>query len=174
METCRRSTTRTPSSSACSTSGLRATITRATPGVGDCTVTIPPPNVTGVLHMGHAMDDTIQDAIIRYEPHARRFHALGAGHRPCGHRHADQGGQEACRDGRLSPRDRTREVPRGVLGLDATSTAGIIVEQIKRMGCSIDFSDEHFTMDADYARAVRKVFCDWYHDGPDLSRASAS
>ena len=36
------------------------------PGVGDCTVTIPPPNVTGVLHMGHAMDDTIQDTIIRF------------------------------------------------------------------------------------------------------------
>ena len=42
---------------------------------------------------------------------------------------------------------------------------GHIVEQIKRMGCSIDFSDPHFTMDADYATAVRKVFCDWYHDG---------
>ena len=38
---------------------------RRNPGVGDCTVTIPPPNVTGVLHMGHALDDTIQDTIIR-------------------------------------------------------------------------------------------------------------
>ena len=36
------------------------------PGRGDCAVTIPPPNVTGVLHMGHAMDDTIQDTIIRF------------------------------------------------------------------------------------------------------------
>ena len=35
------------------------------PGVGDCTVTIPPPNVTGILHMGHATDDSIQDAIVR-------------------------------------------------------------------------------------------------------------
>ena len=35
-------------------------------GVGDCTVVIPPPNVTGVLHMGHAMDDTIQDAFVRF------------------------------------------------------------------------------------------------------------
>ena len=35
-------------------------------GVGDCTVVIPPPNVTGILHMGHAMDDSIQDAIVRY------------------------------------------------------------------------------------------------------------
>ncbi|MEE8720983.1 MAG: class I tRNA ligase family protein, partial [Coriobacteriales bacterium] len=35
------------------------------PGAGDCTVVIPPPNVTGMLHMGHALDDTIQDAIVR-------------------------------------------------------------------------------------------------------------
>ena len=42
---------------------------------------------------------------------------------------------------------------------------GIIVEQIKRMGCSVDFDNERFTMDEDYAQAVRKVFCDWYHDG---------
>ena len=39
---------------------------RRSPGVGDCTITIPPPNVTGVLHMGHALDDTIQDTIVRF------------------------------------------------------------------------------------------------------------
>ena len=64
------------------------------PGVGDCTVTIPPPNVTGVLHMGHAMDDTIQDTIIRFNRKARR-----AGHFPS--------------------RARSREVHRRLLGLDA-------------------------------------------------------
>ncbi len=42
---------------------------------------------------------------------------------------------------------------------------GIIQQQIRRMGCSIDFEDERFTMDPDYAEAVRRVFCDWYHDG---------
>ena len=42
---------------------------------------------------------------------------------------------------------------------------GIITSQIKRMGCSIDFDDEKFTMDENYEAAVRKVFCDWYHDG---------
>ncbi|MBS7406363.1 MAG: class I tRNA ligase family protein, partial [Coriobacteriales bacterium] len=41
---------------------------------------------------------------------------------------------------------------------------GIIVEQIKRMGCSVDFDDEQFTMSPEYAKAVRKVFVDWYHD----------
>ena len=46
---------------------------RRSAGVGDCTVTIPPPNVTGVLHMGHAMDDSIQDTIIRYSRQIIRF-----------------------------------------------------------------------------------------------------
>ena len=39
---------------------------RRSKGVGDCTVVIPPPNVTGILHMGHALDDSIQDSFIRY------------------------------------------------------------------------------------------------------------
>ena len=64
------------------------------PGAGDCTVVIPPPNVTGKLHMGHALDDSIQDAIVR-QARMRGLHALDLRHRPCRHRHADQGGQEA-------------------------------------------------------------------------------
>ena len=66
--------------------------------------TIPPPNVTGKLHMGHALDDTIQDT---YHPHDTRMRGvsdpLDLGHRPCGHRHADQGGQEARVRGNLPP-----------------------------------------------------------------------
>ena len=60
-------------------------------GVGDCTVVIPPPNVTGILHMGHAMDDSIQDTYVRdgrlhpghlraLRSHARSLHALDPGH----------------------------------------------------------------------------------------------
>ena len=45
---------------------LEAGAFRRSKGVGDCTVVIPPPNVTGVLHMGHAMDDTIQDTFVRF------------------------------------------------------------------------------------------------------------
>ena len=133
-------------------------------GNEDCTVVIPPPNVTGVLHMGHAMDDTIQDTYIRYSRMRGKStrwilgtdHAGIATQTKVDKKLKDEGVSrleigrekflEACQDWR-------REY------------GGIIVEQIKRMGCSIDFEDEKFTMSDEYAKAVRKVFCDWYHDG---------
>ena len=133
-------------------------------GEGDRTVVIPPPNVTGVLHMGHALDDTIQDTYIRYSPHARLFDALDSGHRPCGHRHADEGRQEAQGRGYLTVCEIGREKFLDECQKWRDEYGGIIVEQIKRMGCSVDFDDEKFTMSPEYAKAVRKVFCDWYHD----------
>ena len=75
-------------------------------GVGDCTVVIPPPNVTGILHMGHAMDDSIQDTYVRYSRMRGRSTRWIPRHRPRGHRHADQGRQEAQERGRLPPGDR--------------------------------------------------------------------
>ena len=133
-------------------------------GVGDCTVTIPPPNVTGVLHMGHALDDTIQDTIIRTS------RMRGASTRwVLGTDHAGIATQTKVDKKLASEGISRREIGRDKF-VDACwdwthEYGGHIVEQIKRMGCSVDFSDPHFTMDADYARAVRKVFCDWYHDG---------
>lgn len=133
-------------------------------GVGDCTVVIPPPNVTGMLHMGHAMDDTIQDTLIRFNRMrgvSTRW-ILGTDHAGIAtqtkvDKHLKEQGIsrleigrerfiDACQDWRLE-------------------YGGIIVSQIKRMGCSVDFDDEKFTMSPEYAKAVRKVFCDWYHDG---------
>ena len=137
---------------------------RRNPGVGDCTVTIPPPNVTGVLHMGHAMDDTIQDAIIRMN----RMRGIST-RWVLGTDHAGIATQTKVDKKLASEGISRREIGREKF-LEACwdwthEYGGHILEQIKRMGCSIDFSDPHFTMDADYARAVRKVFCDWYHDG---------
>jgi valyl-tRNA synthetase len=133
-------------------------------GVGDCTVTIPPPNVTGVLHMGHALDDTIQDTIIR----TSRMRGVST-RWVLGTDHAGIATQTKV-DKKLA----SEGISRREIGRDKFVEAcwdwtheygGHILEQIKRMGCSVDFSDPHFTMDPDYARAVRKVFCDWYHDG---------
>jgi valyl-tRNA synthetase len=134
------------------------------PGVGDCTVVIPPPNVTGMLHMGHALDDTIQDTIVR---HARM---QGKSTRwILGTDHAGIATQT-----RVDKKLKSEGISRLEIGREKFVDAcwdwtreygGIIVNQIKRMGCSVDFSDPKFTMDPDYARAVRKVFCDWYHDG---------
>ena len=137
---------------------------RRNPGVGDCTVTIPPPNVTGKLHMGHALDDTIQDTIIRMN----RMRGVST-RWILGTDHAGIATQTKVDKKLASEGISRREIGREKF-VDACwdwthEYGGRIVEQIKRMGCSIDFSDPHFTMDADYATAVRKVFCDWYHDG---------
>ena len=136
---------------------------RRNPGVGDCTVTIPPPNVTGVLHMGHAMDDTIQDTFVRFN----RMRGIST-RWILGTDHAGIATQTKV-DKKLAAQGISRREIGREKFIDACwdwthEYGGHIVEQVKRMGCSVDFSDPHFTMDEDYAKAVRKVFCDWYHD----------
>ncbi|MBQ9022210.1 MAG: valine--tRNA ligase [Eggerthellaceae bacterium] len=133
-------------------------------GTGDCTVVIPPPNVTGMLHMGHALDDTIQDTFVRFN----RMRGVST-RWILGTDHAGIATQT-----KVDKRLKEQGIDRRAIGREKFLEAcwdwthefgGIIVEQIKRMGCSVDFADEKFTMDPDYANAVRKVFCDWYHDG---------
>lgn len=131
---------------------------------GDCTIVIPPPNVTGMLHMGHALDDTIQDTIVRF------WRMRGVSTRwILGTDHAGIATQT-----KVDKKLKSEGVSRLEMGREKFLEAcwdwtheygGIIVEQIKRMGCSVDFDNAKFTMDPEYARAVRKVFCDWYHDG---------
>ncbi len=133
-------------------------------GNEDCTVVIPPPNVTGVLHMGHAMDDTIQDTYIRFSRMRGKSTRWILG--------TDHAG--IATQTKVDKKLKEEGISRLEIGREKFLEAcqdwrreygGIIVEQIKRMGCSIDFDDEKFTMSDEYAKAVRKVFCDWYHDG---------
>lgn len=133
-------------------------------GVGDCTVVIPPPNVTGVLHMGHALDDTIQDAFIRYNRMAGRSTRWIVG--------LDHAGIST--QTKVDKRLKEQGISRLEMGREKFVEAcwdwtreygGTIVKQIKRMGCSCDFADQQFTMSPEFSHAVRKVFCDWYHDG---------
>ncbi len=137
---------------------------RRSKGTGDCTVVIPPPNVTGILHMGHAMDDTIQDTYIRYSRMRGRSTRWILG--------TDHAG--IATQTKVDKKLKEEGVSRLELGRDKFLDAcwdwtdeygGIIVEQIKRMGCSIDYEDEKFTMSPEFSKAVRKVFVDWYHDG---------
>jgi len=137
---------------------------RRSEGKDDCTVVIPPPNVTGVLHMGHAMDDTIQDTIVRYNRMRGRSTRWILG--------TDHAG--IATQTKVDKKLKEEGISRLEIGREKFLEAcwdwrreygGIIVDQIKRMGCSIDFEDEKFTMSPEYAKAVRKVFCDWYHDG---------
>ena len=140
-----------------------------TPGFGKngadtYTVVIPPPNVTGMLHMGHALNDTIQDTCVR--------HARMQGYQTrwiLGTDHAGIATQTKV-DKKLASEGISRlEIGREKF-LEACwdwrkDYGNTIVKQIAGMGCSCDYSDEKFTMSPDYAKAVRKVFCDWYHDG---------
>ncbi|MEF2655471.1 MAG: valine--tRNA ligase [Eggerthellaceae bacterium] len=139
-----------------------------TPGFGKngasaYTVVIPPPNVTGMLHMGHALNDTIQDTCVR--------HARMQGYKTrwiLGTDHAGIATQTKV-DKKLASEGISRlEIGREKF-LDACwdwreEYGNTIVSQIAGMGCSCDFDDEKFTMSPEYAYAVRKVFCDWYHD----------
>ncbi|MBY4797929.1 valine--tRNA ligase [Collinsella sp. AGMB00827] len=142
---------------------LDADLYRRRPGKGDCTITIPPPNVTGRLHMGHATDDTIQDALVRMA----RMRGLST-RWVLGTDHAGIATQT-----KVDKQLKESGVNRLEIGRERFLKAcwdwtheygGMIVEQIKRMGCSIDFANERFTMDDDYAAAVRKVFVSWYRD----------
>ena len=133
-------------------------------GVGDCTVTIPPPNVTGILHMGHAMDDTIQDTFVRYSRMRGRSTRWILGTDHAGIATQTKVDKKLKGEG-ISRLDIGREKFLDACWDWTREYGGTIVSQIKRMGCSIDFDDEKFTMSPEFSRAVRKVFVDWYHDG---------
>lgn len=134
------------------------------PIVQDCTVVIPPPNVTGVLHMGHALDDTIQDTFVRFN------RMLGKSVRwIMGLDHAGISTQA-----KVDKKLKAEGISRLEIGREKFVEAcwdwtreygGTIVRQMKRMGASCDYSDQRFTMDKEFSYAVRKVFCDWYHAG---------
>lgn len=141
---------------------------RRTPGFGKhandpYTVVIPPPNITGMLHMGHALDDTIQDACIR-RARMRGFQTRWI----LGTDHAGIATQTKV-DKKLAEQGISRlEIGREKF-IEAcyewrAEYGTTIVEQIKSMGCSCDYSEEHFTLDPDYIEAVRRLFVDWYHD----------
>ncbi|MDO5042943.1 MAG: valine--tRNA ligase [Slackia sp.] len=136
---------------------------KRTKGVGDCTVTIPPPNVTGKLHMGHAMDDTIQDTFVRFMRMRGRSTRWILGTDHAGIATQTKVDKKLAAEG-ISRREIGREKFIEACWDWTHEYGGHIVEQVKRMGCSVDFSDPHFTMDDDYAKAVRKTFVDWYHD----------
>ena len=124
------------------------------PGKGDRTVVIPPPNVTGMLHMGHALDDTIQDTYIRYSRmrgYSTRW-IVGTDHAGIATQtKVDKKLKEQGIDRRAIGREKFLEACQEW----KEEYGGIIVEQIKRMGCSVDFDDEQFTMSPEYAKALR-------------------
>ncbi|MEJ7891696.1 MAG: valine--tRNA ligase [Solirubrobacteraceae bacterium] len=127
-------------------------------------IAIPPPNVTGALHMGHALNGSVQDTLIRY-------------HRMLGRRtkwilgtdHAGIATQTQVERLLLSENTSRAELGREKF-VERTwewraQYGGQIIEQFKRLGATLDYDDERFTLDDNYVRAVLKVFVDLYEKG---------
>ena len=129
------------------------------------TIVIPPPNVTGSLHMGHALNNTLQDVLCRFE----RMRGRDVLWQP-GTDHAGIATQMVV-ERQLAERKEPsrRDLGRGkflerVWQWKAES-GGVIVNQLKRLGASCDWSRERFTMDEGLSRAVAKVFVELHRDG---------
>ncbi len=127
-------------------------------------IVIPPPNVTGSLHMGHALNNTLQDILIRYH----RMNGYNTLWMP-GMDHAGIATQNVV-ERQLAAEGSRRED----LGRDKfvervwtwkEHSGGVIINQLKRLGCSCDWDRERFTMDEGLSRAVKEVFVRLYEEG---------
>ena len=125
---------------------------------------IPPPNVTGSLHIGHALDHTFMDALIRRRRMQGYEHAVAARHGPRGHRHPERGRAGAAKEG-LSRHDLGREAFVERVWQWKAESGGKILGQMRRLGDSVDWSRERFTMDEGLSRAVQTIFKRLYDDG---------
>lgn len=128
------------------------------------TIVIPPPNVTGVLHMGHMLNNTIQDVLIR----RARLKGLNACWVP-GTDHASIATEAKVvaklKEAGINKSDLTREEFLGHAWEWTHKHGGIILEQLKKLGCSCDWERTKFTMDDDMSASVIKVFVDLYKKG---------
>jgi len=134
------------------------------PGAEPYTIVNPPPNVTGSLHIGHALDNTLQDVVIRYE-RLRGKDALwvvGTDHAGIATQMVVERQLEARQDKRTNY---TREDFVNKVWEWKAESGGTITRQLRRLGCSMDWSREQFTMDPHFTRAVVKVFVDLYNRG---------
>ncbi|MES2312935.1 MAG: valine--tRNA ligase [Pseudomonadota bacterium] len=127
-------------------------------------ILLPPPNVTGTLHMGHAFQQTVMDMLVRYQ-RMRGMNTLWQ----VGTDHAGIATQKIV-ENQLAIEDKTRHD----LGRDAfvervwkwkEESGSTITNQMRRIGAAADWSRERFTMDEGLSAAVRKVFIDWYRAG---------
>ena len=128
------------------------------------TIVNPPPNVTGSLHIGHALDNTLQDIMIRYE-RLRGKDALwvvGTDHAGIATQMVVERQLEAKQDKRTNY---SREDFVAKVWEWKEESGGTITRQLRRLGCSMDWSREQFTMDEHFSNAVLKTFVDLYNDG---------
>ena len=128
------------------------------------TIVIPPPNVTGVLHMGHVLNETIQDILVR----RARLEGKNACWVP-GTDHASIATEakviKRLKEQGINKSDLTREEFLKHAWAWTDEHGGIILKQLRKLGCSCDWDRTSFTMDETRSKAVIKVFCDLYKKG---------
>ena len=128
------------------------------------TVVIPPPNVTGVLHMGHTLNETVQDVLVR----KARMSGFNACWVP-GSDHASIATEakvvQMLKEKGIDKNDLSRTEFLKYAFEWKEKYGGIIYHQIKKLGCSVDWERVNFTMDDHYYKAVIKVFVDLYKKG---------
>lgn len=128
------------------------------------TIVIPPPNITGKLHMGHALDETIQDLLIRYK-RMQGYNTLwlpGTDHAAIA---TEAKVVAKLKEERISKEDLGREEFLNRAWEWKKEYGGIIINQIKKLGCSCDWDRERFTMDEGLSNAVKHVFVELYNKG---------
>jgi len=126
-------------------------------------IVIPPPNVTGMLHMGHALNNTLQDIIIRFK-RMQGYNTLwmpGMDHAGIATQNVVE--QQLMKEG-LSRHDLGREKFIARVWEWKEKYGGVIINQLKRLGCSCDWQRERFTMDEGLSKAVREVFVRLYNE----------
>ncbi len=127
-------------------------------------IVIPPPNVTGVLHVGHALNNTLQDVLIRF----RRMQGMNTLWLP-GTDHAGIATQNVVERQLAAENTSRHEIGRRAFVERVwkwkEESGGQIIHQLKRLGCSCDWERERFTMDEGLSKAVREVFCRLYDEG---------
>jgi valyl-tRNA synthetase len=133
-------------------------------GAETFSVAIPPPNVTGALHMGHALNGSIQDALVRLN------RMRGKNVRwTIGTDHAGIATQTKVEQALVAEGTSREELGREAFVARTQEWrqqyGGTIINQFRRLGCSADYEHERFTMDEGYAQAVLKVFVDLYEQG---------
>ncbi|MEG1029155.1 MAG: class I tRNA ligase family protein, partial [Brevundimonas sp.] len=139
---------------------------KATDGAADAySIVIPPPNVTGSLHIGHALNNTLQDILARY--HRMKGKAVlwlpGTDHAGIATQMVVE--RQLAAAGNIGRRDMGRDAFVDKVWEWKAESGGTIVRQLRRLGSSCDWSRERFTLDEGLNAAVRKVFVKLHQDG---------
>ena len=128
-------------------------------------IVIPPPNVTGMLHMGHVLNNTIQDVLARKARMDGREVLWLPGTDHAGIATEGMVARQLRKEEKKSKQDIGREEFIKRVWVWKEKHGGIIISQLKKLGCSCDWSRERFTMDPEYVRDVQRVFVDLYKKG---------